>query len=315
MESPSPAAPTGGLKQRKGLRVVKSGRLAALRAGSLAVLAVGMLAGCDSAVGIDGTDYHRSDPAPETAHSSATRQTAPATPTAELEPAATVALTTADPDTTAALTRWATDLQRLTPAELEAKCWTIAPQNVDTMYADHAAILAALAQPGADNGTAVVWQSPATAEAPITVVAQRADIETGYACPRVYPAGTETGFGAYGTTQTADARHVVRRYLARVTGSPVNPADEQSTHPLICTAGTAWDPTGIGAAAQAPAATNPNQLPAPTAFADQSISSTALNSTYLSIAANVTAGGIQQERTYTVKATDDGYCIGDISAG
>ena len=295
--------------------MVKSGKLAALRTGGLAVLAVGILAGCDSAVGIEGTDYHRTDPAPETSQSSTPRQAAPATPAAPPESAVTVALATADPDTTAALSRWAADLQRLTPAELEAKCWAIAPQNVDTMYTDKAAIVAALAEPGTDSGSAVTWKSPATADTAITVVAQRADIESGYACPRVYPAGTETGFGTYGAAHTADARHVVRRYLARLTGAPVNPADEESTHPLICAAGDAWDPNGTGAATQAPAAANPNQLPTPTAFADQSISSTALNSTYLSISANVTAGGTQQERTYTVQATDDGYCIGDIQAG
>ncbi|MEU6559984.1 hypothetical protein [Nocardia nova] len=285
----------------------------------VAIVVAGVLAGCDSNVGVEGTDYHRDS------GSAATQSAAPRPTTAAMDPAVpgpapadrpavTVALATDDAQATAAVGRWAADLENLTPAELEAKCWTMAPRNVDEMYSDKAAITAALARPGIDNGTAIEWKSVPGATSPVTVVAEHTDIATGYACPRVYPSGTEIGFGTSTESQTADARHLVRRYLARQTGHPVDTADQESTHPLLCAAGTGWDPTGTGRAARPPLASNPNKLAAPTAFSDQSLSSTQLNNAYLSITATVTADGGQQDRTYTVKATEQGYCIGDVSA-
>ncbi len=286
-----------------------------MRTAGLAVVVVGILAGCDSQVGIEGTDFHRDDsPTATTRSATAATQIQSAEPAPWNESPATVALVTADAQTTDAVGRWAADLRNFTPAELEAKCWTMAPRNVDTMYANKQAILATLTQPGSDNGSAVEWKSATGATDPMTVVAEHADIATGYACPRIYPAGAEVGFGTSGEAQTADARHIVRRYLARETGYPLEAADQESTYPLLCTAETAWDPNGTGRSTRAPLATNPNKLTAPTAFSDQSLSSTALNSTYLSITATVTASGSQQERTYTVKATDQGYCVGDVSA-
>ncbi|MFF0499394.1 hypothetical protein ACFYU5_23540 [Nocardia aobensis] len=290
-------------------------RLSAVRAGGLAIVVAGILAGCDSQVGIEGTDYHKSESssaATQSAAPSSSRIAAPA-PVAP-ESAVAVALVTADPQATEAMTRWVTDLRQLTPAEMEAKCWTLAPRNVETMYSDKPAIESALAEPGSDNGTALVWKSASGAADAVTVVAERTDIATGYACPRVYPAGTEIGFGTGNEAQTADARHIVRRYLSRQTGHPIDAADQENTHPLLCTAATTWDPNGTGRTSRPPLATNAAKLTTPTAFADQSLSSTALNSTYLSISATVTVGGSQQERTYTVKATDNGYCIGDVSA-
>ncbi|MBO0856351.1 MAG: hypothetical protein J2P18_21590, partial [Nocardia sp.] len=183
-----------------------------------------------------------------------------------------------------------------------------------TMYAGKQAIASALAQPSTDNGTATTWKSANGAAPPVTVVAQDSDLATGYACPRVYPAGAAIGFGTADPAQTADARHVVRRYLSRQTGHPLDASDQESTHPLLCTARTAWNPPGA-TAAEPPLAANPNKLSAPTAFADDSLSSNALNGSYLSVTASVTAKGAKQERNYTLKVTDNGYCVGDVSAG
>ncbi|MGW0053135.1 hypothetical protein [Nocardia nova] len=308
-----------GVALHTGRTARRGRRLSAARAGGLAIVVAGILAGCDSQVGIEGTDYHKSDnssAATQFAAPSSSRIAAPApraTP-APPESAIAVALVTADPQATAAMTRWVNDLRQLTPADMEAKCWTMAPRNVETMYSDKSAIESALAQPGSDNGTALVWKSASGTADAVTVVAERADIATGYACPRVYPAGAEIGFGTGSEAQTADARHAVRRYLSRQTGHPIDAADQENSHPLVCTADTAWDPNGTGRTSRPPLATDAAKLATATAFADQSLSSTALNSTYLSISATVTAGGSQQERTYTVKATDSGYCIGDVSA-
>ncbi|BCK52325.1 hypothetical protein [Nocardia wallacei] len=268
----------------------------ALLAG-LAAFAVATATGCDSRVGIEGTDYA------DGGESAAATLTAaqPVTPAAG-ETAVTVSLESADSAAADALTRWAIDLQELPQARLVDKCWTMAPRNVETMYTDKQAVLAALAEPGVDDGTAIVWKGPAA-----TVVAQRSDIATGYACPRVFPSGSEIGF------TDADARHTVRRYLARAAGTPLDPADREATHPLVCAAG--WDPTGSGRSAVPPLVTNPNKLTGVKSFVDDSITSEQLRTGYLTVSAPVTdATGTQQERTFTVKATDRGYCVGDVSS-
>ncbi|WP_068030072.1 hypothetical protein [Nocardia mexicana] len=266
--------------------------------GSLALLAAAAVAGCDSRVGIEGTDY---DSGTETSSTAAATSAAPAR-----EVAVTVSLESPDPEAADALTRFAIDLQELPGPQLVDKCWTMAPRNVESMYADKQAIVLALAQPGVDDGTAITWQGPAAPNrAGVTLVAQRADIATGYACPRVYPTGTDTAFN------DADARHTVRRYLSRSVGRPLNAADREDTHPLICDA--AWDPTGSGRTAAAPLTINPDKLTGVRSFVDQSITSKPLRGNYLSASAPVTTAAGTQERTFTLRLTDQGYCLGDVS--
>jgi hypothetical protein len=269
------------------------------------VLTACALAACDSRVGIEGTDYDTGGPATPAPASSTTTAPGP-TPARTAELPVTVSLASPDSDAADALTRWATDLQQLSPAQLERKCWTMAPHNVESMYTDKQAILAALAQPGVDNGSTIVWKGPATGHDPITVVAQRTDIDAGYACPRVFPADTEAGF------DDADARHTVRRYLDRAAGSPIDPADREATHPLVCTA--SWDPTGTGRSGTAPLANNPGKLTGVQSFVDSSITSKVLRDTYIAVTVQITtAAGGTQDRTFTLKSGEQGYCIGDIS--
>lgn len=302
MESPRPAsyghAPRIGRSALvRGLAVVAGG------------LALGLVAGCDSRVGIEGTDYSTEAPHPP-ASPSMSETSAAAAPTLTPKPGelmVTVSLTRPDSDAADALTRWAMDLQELPPSRLVDKCWTVAPQNVETMYTDKRAILNALARPGVDNGTAIVWKGPGPA--PITVVAQRTDIDSGYACPRVFPAGTAPGFN------DADARHTVRRYLDRAAGAPLSPADRESTHPLVCTASPAtWDPTSSGRPITPPLAADPTKLGEVTSFVDQSITSRAPRGDYITVSAPVvTDAGTQQDRTFTLRAGKQGYCIGDVT--
>lgn len=273
-----------------------------------ALLAMGLLAACDSKVGIKGTDYDTGEPAPARPSSSSS----PAAPTPAAAPgelSVTVTLKTRDPEAADALTRWAMDLQQLPTPALERRCWTMAPRNVETMYADKQAILAALTQPGTDDGTAITWKSPATAADGVTVVAERADIATGYACPRVFPAGTEPGF------DDADARHTVRRYLARLSGSPLDPADRPGSYPLVCAASPAtWDPTGTGRPTAPPLATEPDKLTGVQSFVDQSITSRSVRGDYIAVSVPVTTAAGRQDRTFTLRSGEQGYCIGDVSA-
>ncbi|MQY22369.1 hypothetical protein [Nocardia macrotermitis] len=281
-------------------------------AGGLALIAAGLVAGCDSRVGIEGTDYTTDTP-----HTAATTTTSTPAATAAAVPVApkpkpgellvTVSLTKPDSAAADALTAWAMDLQSLSPARLQAKCWTLAPQHVQSMYTDKKAILTALARPGVDDGAAITWQG--TGHGAVTVVAQRTDIDTGYACPRVYTAGATPAF------DETDARHTVRRYLDRVIGKPLDPADKETTHPLRCAAGAAnWDPDGTGAPVPAPL-TGLKALENIRSFDDQSLSSTTLRASYVSVEATVaTTDGVEQTRTFTLKSGKQGYCIGAVTS-
>ncbi|MGN2634882.1 hypothetical protein ACTD5D_01545 [Nocardia takedensis] len=271
------------------------------------VLASALLLGaCDSVSGIPGDD-----PAPARAQATTSTTTAPPAPTSTtpvLPPPAADAPPVGEvaglPEAATAVRRWAADLRTADPDDLQAKCWSMAPGNVSEMYQGEAAILAALAQPGTASETTVTWKTRAT-----TVTVERSLIDTGYACPRVFPAGTQVGYN------DADARHTVRRYLARVVGEPLDPADAEADYPLVCAVGeTEWDPRGTGTPTRPPLAAAADALKGVTEFDGQEISSSRISAEYLTVAAPVTdSTGTTKTRTFTLAESPRGYCIGDIT--
>ncbi|WUA07200.1 hypothetical protein OG225_34655 [Nocardia sp. NBC_01377] len=208
------------------------------------------------------------------------------------------------PDAAVAVRRWAADLETATSTELQAKCWNMAPANVAGMYQSKQTILSALALPGTVSADTVTWKSRAT-----TVTVERDLLHTGYACPRVFPAGTEIRYN------DADARHTVRRYLARFVGEPLDAADKEGDYPLVCKAAAAtWDPQDTGSPTRAPLANNPGRLTGVTEFDGQEISSDQLGAEYITVDVPVTdSTGTTKTRTFTLAQGPDGYCIGDIS--
>ncbi|WP_245745843.1 hypothetical protein [Nocardia altamirensis] len=299
--SPVLARPVRSDLSAAACRAARRRRPARTLLGGLAVASAFVLAGCDSAVGIPNEEPVRpaaavtTPPAavPTTPHISST--TAPST---------TIPATGAVAELPAAVQRWADDLKTDSLTQLQAKCWTIAPRNVADMYADEQAILAALAQPGTADKDGITWKNRT-----VTVAVERAALETEYACPRVATAGADIEYN------DADARHTVRRYLARFVGAPLDPADKEGTYPLVCKAAPAsWDPKGTGTAIAAPLANNPGKLTGATKFADQEIRSERLRGDYLTVQAPVTnSSGATQTRTFTLTAGPQGYCIGDVA--
>ncbi|QIS08058.1 hypothetical protein [Nocardia arthritidis] len=267
-----------------------------------------LVGACDSVVGVpeDANRPARNTTPPAAIPSlTQTTTTGPPSSTLPMPPADAppVGAVPGLPAAAPALQRWAADLRTDSTTDLQAKCWTIAPKNVADMYEGKTAILAALAQPGAVTEDGVVWKNRGT-----TVVADPNAIKSGYACPRVYPAGTEIGYNE------ADARHTVRRYLSRFVGTPLDPADKEGDYPLVCKAAD-WDPTGSGKPTEPPLANNPGKLTGVTKFADQEIRSERLRQDYLSVQVPVTnAAGVTQTRTFTLAETATGYCIGDVSS-
>ncbi len=291
-----------------------TGRRARVRALAVGLAVSGVLlgTGCDSVSGIPGDSG--STPARESAGSATGTEpqataagappSVPALPPVPAD-APAVGAVPGVPGAAPALQRFAADLRSGDTAILQDSCWTIPPLTVQAMYADPGAALSALAQPGTAVDGTLTWTDGIT-----TVSVDEHRVAAGYACGRVSAAGAEPVYDA------ADARHTVRRYLARSIGQPLDPADQEDRYPLVCAADpAAWDPQASGAPVVAPLAQNPGTLDGITGFADQQISSQPLTTGYMAVAVPVTnASGITQNRTFLLEQGDDGYCIGDISS-
>lgn len=296
----------------------------ALRALLLGGLATVLVAGCDSVSGIPVDEPERAAAEVTTPPAAVPTTAVPAPPPAPEAPpvpadAPPVAEVPEVPDAAPALRRWAADLTTRTIAELQESCWTLAPAHVAEMYAADQPILTALTRPGSATEDAVTWQGPA-----VTVRADRRDLAAGYACPRVYATGTTPQY------DDADARHTVRRYLARFVGEPLDPSDTEGEHPLVCAASpAAWDPRGTGSPVAAPLANRPGALTGVTDFDDTELTSAWIRPGYITVQVPVTeATGVARTRTFTLtdgsatggaSATGEdpagtiGYCIGDVS--
>ncbi|MGI5222067.1 hypothetical protein [Nocardia sp. CA-290969] len=280
------------------------------RAVVIGLAAAGLLlaTGCDSVSGIPVDD-----PGPGAADPEGSAAPATTTTTVAAEPprppvpadAPQVGEVPGVPEAAPALQRFAVDLRAGDLATLQQSCWTIPPLTAQTMYADPEAVLSALAQPGTATDGTLTWTDGVT-----TVTADQDRVASGYACGRVFPATVEP------THDAADARHTVRRYLARFVGQPLHPDDREAEYPLVCAASPAtWDPQGSGAPVPAPLADDPGTLTGITGYTDQQISSQQLTPGYMSVAVPVTnASGVTQNRTFVLAEGDNGYCIGEISS-
>ncbi|MEV0850890.1 hypothetical protein [Nocardia fluminea] len=274
-------------------------------------VAAALVAGCDSVSGIPG------DPVEDSTTASTTAAAAPATTATQAiapgEPAPNSPLPDDAPqvgavaghaDAVAAVRRWAADLETGTVKELQDNCWTIPPATVAEMYADPQSVLAALTAPGTATADTVTWRNRT-----VTVTVDRESVASGYACGRVSEAGVEPGY------DDADARHAVRRYLARATGKPLNAADIEADHPLTCKASPAtWDPEGTGNPVAAPLTGDSGKVGNVTSYAGEELRSEQVRGDYLAVHVPVTtAPGGTRTRTFTVVATAEGYCIGDVT--
>ncbi|KAA0024682.1 hypothetical protein [Antrihabitans cavernicola] len=268
-----------------------------------AAATVPMLASCDSESGIPAADVHHDAPA-VTASQSATAEpstTSESTTTTQTAPAAPVGEVPTNAAASAALQPWVNDLVT-NPSSLAAKCWTISPLNTSKMYADQQAILAAVAKPGKDGQFAVTWTGPTQ-----TVSVKRSEISSGYACPYVYPTGTQFAYN------DADARHTVRRYLARQIGKPVNADDVESKYPLVCDNSATWDPDGTGQSKIAPLRDDPDKLTGVTGYTDSELTSQPGRLDYVTVSVPVqNSSGVTASKTFTLRVGSNGYCIGDV---
>lgn len=267
-----------------------------------AVASVTLLASCDSQSGIP-------TPPDDAAAASTSSPDAVTQPPAEATTESTVAAAPAAPvgdvrlnsDAAPALQPWVNDLVN-DPSSLEAKCWTISPLNTAAMYADKQGILAAVAEPGSDGQFAVTWTGPAK-----TVAVRRSEIASGYACPYVYPTGTQFAYN------DADARHTVRRYLARLTDKPIDADDVEDKYPLVCDNSATWDPAGTGAQVAPPLHDDPTKLGKISGYTDSELTSQPGRLDYVTVSVPVrNSSGVAATKTFTLRVGSNGYCIGDV---
>ncbi|MFD3705480.1 hypothetical protein ACFWUP_20265 [Nocardia sp. NPDC058658] len=273
-------------------------------------VAAALVTGCDSVSGIPGDPVEIEASTTTAAPTTATQAIAPGepAPTRATPPlpadAPQVGAVAGNPDAVTAVRRWAADLKTGTLEDLESKCWTIPPNTVAEMYADPQTVLAALTGPATATVDAVTWRNSTT-----TVTVDRESIASGYACGRVFAAGVEPAY------DDADARHTVRRYLARATGKPLDPADIEADHPLTCKASPAsWDPQGTGNPVAPPLTGDSGKVGNVTSFAGEELRSEQVRGDYLAVHVPVTTSpGGTRTRTFTVITTAEGYCIGDVT--
>lgn len=273
---------------------------------------IALVGACDSAVGIPSDQAA----APSSSSAGSTAESANAAGSSTLEPTITttpapppippgppVGEAPGNPAAAAALRPFVNDLTGGGIGVVTARCWTVPPTDIPTMYFDTGAILAAVAAPAVDGQYAVTWTGPTA-----TVAIKRSEIASGYACPTVYPTGTTPVFDA------TDAVYTVDRYLGRIAGIPVNRGDVEESYPLVCDSRGTWDPNGTGSPTAPPLAENPAILPSITSFDPDSVFVTAQNGVYTQVNADIIdASGVYQNRTFLLAIGGEGYCIGDIA--
>lgn len=275
--------------------------------GGVAITGAVLLAGCDSVTGIPGDEPKRTSEPTTTSAAAMPTTTTKVLARASAVPVGAVPGLSGAADVAA---RFGAVLAGSTPTELRSTCWMLAPGNVADMAGEQKAILNALARPATTTQTSVTWQNAGT-----TVTFDRDEVmaatknSSRIVCPWVAQDGADAG------PNEADARHTVRRYLARFAGTPLDPSDKEGTYPLVCTASPAnWDPNGTGSPTAPPLAENPGRLTGTTKFTDQEIGSERLRAGYVTVQVPVTnSSGVTQTRTFTLTEGSEGYCIGDVS--
>lgn len=137
-------------------------------------------------------------------------------------PTAQIGAVPGSPTAATVLGPWFADVRDGDLAELTRKCWTQPPAEISTMYGDAARIADALRKPGKTEVAGPFWESGA-----IRITLPPSELRSVYGCPFV----TEPGGRILSDEQ---ARYTAERYLSRVVGDPVNPADVEPDYPLVC---------------------------------------------------------------------------------
>ncbi|MGW6729038.1 protein kinase domain-containing protein [Nocardia sp. NPDC055029] len=127
------------------------------------------------------------------------------------------------PTAATVLRPWLDDVLAGDMSALIRKCWTQSPAEIPRMYGDAEQITDAVRRPGVLGQFGPYWRNDV-----LQVSLRPSELRSTYGCPIVSdPAVTRL--------TDEQARYTAERYLSRVVGYPVNPADVEPDYPLLCT--------------------------------------------------------------------------------
>ncbi|MFI5499293.1 protein kinase [Nocardia asteroides] len=133
-----------------------------------------------------------------------------------------IAAVPGSPTAATVLRPWLDDVLAGDLAALTRKCWTQSPAEIPRMYGDARQIADAVGKPGVLGKFGPSWHNDT-----IQVSLRPSELQSEYGCPIV----TDRNAPLLTDEQ---ARYTVERYLSRVVGDPVNPADVEPDYPLLC---------------------------------------------------------------------------------
>lgn len=119
---------------------------------------------------------------------------------------------------------WADDVAAGRMDDMVRKCWTHHPETVHRMYSQADVIRPVLATAPAEGQAGPIWRLDDH-----EVLIRWGELDSPYPCPDVI-----TGPRRSEADQRDDAVQTVRRALLRATGTPIDPADVETTNPLAC---------------------------------------------------------------------------------
>ncbi|PKV76635.1 serine/threonine-protein kinase [Nocardia fluminea] len=137
-------------------------------------------------------------------------------------PAAQIGAVPGSPKAATVLRPWLDDVLAGDMSALIRKCWTQSPAEIPGMYGEVEQIVDAVRRPGSLGHFGPYWQNDA-----LQVSLRPSELRSVYGCPIV------SDRSSTGLTEER-ARYTVERYLSRVVGDPVNPADVEPDYPLLC---------------------------------------------------------------------------------
>ncbi|MFD5174179.1 serine/threonine-protein kinase [Nocardia sp. NPDC058379] len=190
------------------------------------------------------------------------------------------------PTAATVLRPWLDDVRAGDTDALIRKCWTQSPVEIPRMYGDVDQITDAVRRPGILGQFGPYWQNDV-----LKVSLRPSELRSGYGCPIVSDRAA---------TRLTDeqARYTAERYLSRVVGYPVNPADIEPDYPLLCTG--AQPGTALSGARR---------------FDDKALTVRGSTGSVVTVSAPVTsADGASKQVYLTLDHGTDGFCISRVDA-
>ncbi|MGY0497484.1 protein kinase domain-containing protein [Nocardia sp. FBN12] len=202
------------------------------------------------------------------------------------KPAAQIGAVPGSPNAATVLRPWLDDVLAGDMSALVRKCWTQSPAEIPGMYGDVAQITDAVRRPGVLGQFGPYWQNDT-----LQVSLRPSELRSVYGCPIVSDRSA---------TQLTDeqARYTVERYLSRVVGDPVNPADVEPDYPLLCTG--AQPGTALSGVRR---------------FEDKALTVRGSTGSAVTVSAPVTgADGAKTSIEFTLDQAANGFCVAGIEA-